>query len=296
METYFRQVKLVACCFSLLAVFTVQARGELTVEPEMLFFQGEVETLSLQVFNEGLPIAAPEIKDWKFYTDSSSYRHMINVSKKDQNLAVSTTGSAEDGSYLLVVTTEAGELRIPVRITFSAAIQSTPSLLTTTGTVVERRMVLLDLEPFYLEGTRLDIDVGSFAGHTSAWWVNGELVSTDSRLFYSLDRPGPLHIVYEEHKGVELAERVEARSEVRSRGEEVLPFRTKIHGRNTFHAPQGYDLYRWFVDDQLRSESSYLEHVFVKEGLYEVRVEASHPADTSLPPVRRITYQVEVSR
>ncbi|NLN93394.1 MAG: hypothetical protein GX130_08825 [Candidatus Hydrogenedens sp.] len=295
MKNYYHPFLLLSLSFAALCFMTPRAVAALTFEPEMLFFEDQGESITLQFFEGNTPVPAPVVKDWKLYTNSSSYRHMIQVEKKEEHLLITTTSTAEDGSYLLVLESDAGSFRSHVRITLSpTALDLLPPPVVLKS--VENHSLIFELDPFYLKGSRLNIAMGTAPGNSAAWWVNGVLSSTTSRLLVTLDKPGPLHIVYEEHKGVELTERVEALSEVLPRSDDTIPFQTKVHTKNSFQAPQGYDRHEWFIDDQLVSELSRLEYTFLKEGHYRVRVEASHPADSSLPSPRKVIYDVQVTR
>lgn len=296
MKHYCHPPMLLALAAITLLSMTAAGAATLTIEPEMLFFEDQGESMTLQFYEGNQPVPAPAVKDWKFYTDSSSYRHMIQVEKKETELLISTTKTAEDGSYLLVLETDAGAFRIHTKITFSPTVTDVLPAAPVTLRSVETQTLLLELDPFYLEGSRLTIDMNCPSDQSAAWWVNGVLASTTGQLLVSLDTPGPLHIVYEQHKGVELTERVEALSEVMPRDDETIAFSTKVHTKNTFNAPQGYSRYQWLIDDRLVSELSRLEHVFSKEGSYRVTVEASYPANTALPTLRKVIYDVEVTR
>lgn len=280
------------------ALWSVAVFAALATEPEILFFSGHSDTQALQVFEGNQPVSSLSVDHWKFFTDSSSYPHMIQVEFKDGRIYVKTTERSEDGSYLLVVATSLGELRIPVRITLPSA---SPTAYVDTGAArvqlrsTEKRIPLLELESFYLEGTRLDIDMGCAPEHRACWWINNEIVSTDSRLLISLDQPGPLHVVYEERSGNQVVAQAEARSEVLPRGDETVPFSTKINARNTFKAPPGYAAHKWYVNNEFISELENFRHTFLKAGTYRVQVDVTAPSDTSLPSRRTIIYEVSVA-
>lgn len=279
-------------------LWSVAVFAALTAEPEMLFFSGHSDTHALQVFAENQPVSSLSVDHWKFYSDSSSYPHMIQVEFKDGRIYVKTTERSEDGSYFLVVATSLGELRVPVRITLPSA---SPTAYADTGTTgvklrsTEKRIPLLELESFYLEGTRLYIDMGCAPEYSACWWINNEIVSKDSRLLISLDQPGPLHVVYEERCGNQVVAQAEARSEVLPRGDETVPFSTKINARNTFKAPPGYAQHKWYVNNEFLSELENFRHTFLKAGAYQVKVNVAAPDDTSLPSRRTIIYEVTVA-
>lgn len=300
--------KFTGTCLSFLMAFGCAAWAGVSVEPSAVMFNALNETAVVKLLNEGAPIPAKDIKDWRLLTGKSSYNHMITLEKTDGAITL-RPAALEAGSYDLAIDTAYG----PVHVQVLAPLNNVPNIIeqqaAALGISVEelnkrlgRSMTLphgakcsIQLPPSYFEGQALELDMPLEPERIYVWKINGETVKQgpgENKIAYVFTKPGDYTIDYEERDGNAVVTACSAKTTVISM--EPVFSKVPVNTQVKYNGPDGFASYVWSVDGEVRAKEKSFPFTFRAVAKYKIECKASHPEKGSADAYFRQEYVVDV--
>lgn len=272
-----------------LAVGAISAFG-LSADPPSVVFETLDETAAVTVMDGGTPVPITSVKGHELYVAEHTYGYMINVAAADGKLKI-TPAVLEAGSYLLVVNTNAGEVRVNVYAPLSAlpntyeqqaamlgiSVEELKTQLGLTGTLSQER-INIELPPVYYVGQSLKVSLEP-SQNTMTWGINGKVVLEGPNAHdftYTFKEPGDYLLTYVESRdGAVVASDTAATR--------VLPMPAVVTevARNTevrLSGPSGYSTYTWTHNGSPIGQSQALSYRVAGPGEHVIVCKAEGPA------------------
>lgn len=299
---------LIVCLWATLSYAAV------TAAPATVTFTSLEQSATIKLTKDGAPIAAKDIRDWRFLASGHDYKHMLNVEKVDGAIEIAPSETLEVGSYDLSIETAEGSVIVQVFTPLSDMPDIVEKTAALTGlseqkvkekmgllSLIGREEVTIDLPSVYYEGQTLELSMPVKPGRGYAWFMNGDLVAEgpdQNTLSYTFKEPGAYILAYfetEEDNG-EAIIAVRAQAHTRVATMPAIPAEAVVGSEITFFPPAGYQKHVWRIDDKEVSTEPSLKHLFQAPGVYTVECRASSPVDGPAQGFLRIRYNTTVSR
>lgn len=172
--------------------FNAAAGAAVTAEPAAVTFNAADQSATVQLRNEGQPVAASAIQGYDLLVGDHTYEYMISLEKQDGSVVLKPTKMMEVGSYQLVIRTAHG----PVNVTVYSPLAEISSVLdkqaqslgipvaelkARLGLAAPMRggeKITFTLAPVYFVGDKLKITTPCPGDRTYEWLINGKVVAT----------------------------------------------------------------------------------------------------------------------
>jgi len=304
-----------ASALLILCLLAATSHGAVTADPAKVTFTSPQQSATIKLTNDGAPIAAKDIRGWRFLASGHDYKHMLSVEKVDGALQIAPSKMLEVGSYDLSIETTEG----PVIVQVFAPLSDLPDIVEKTAALtglskqkVEEKMglssligreeeVTITLPPVYYEGQTLELSMPLEPGRAYAWFINGDLVAEgpdQNTLSYTFKEPGEYvlsHFETEKQDGKTIAV-VRAQAHTRVAAMPAIPVETAVGSEMAFSPPAGYQKQVWRIDGKEVSTEPTLKHVFRSPGVYAVECLASSPVEGPAQGFLRILYTTTANR
>lgn len=290
------------------------AWAEVVADPPRLSFVSETESHTVRLSDGGSPLAAKDIKGWKFMAEDSNYAHMMTLTPVEGGFTLKPTSTVEVGSFDLTLDTTRGPVTVPVATPLSgeadvvqeagwtdAQQKREVELRMGVASRLAREQVSFELAPRYYEGQTLIIEQQARPGHVYSWSVNGKTVAegpNEATLRYTFPKPGEYIVNYTEtatdqHRSFTVAQ-TESQTEVVAL--EPTAVTCKAGGTVKFTGPKGYAKFAWTVDGKVvEGEGGNLTQRFATPGSYTVECLGTEPLEGVASGFVRNIYSVEVT-
>lgn len=271
-----------------LAAAAAPAWAQLVADPPKLNFTAPTQSFTVHLSNGGAPLAANDIKGWKFMAGDSNYAHMMTLTAVAGGFTLTPTDTVEVGSYDLQVETTHG----PIAVAVATPLSDVPDVVQEAGwtTDAQRRAVEVkmgvasqgaraeasfELPPNYYVGQTLTLQAPPSDGHSYTWTVNGVVVAEgmdQSTLHYTFPKPGEYVVNFVEtatkDSGTYTVSRAESQTLVLA--VPTTPVQAKVGTVVRFSSLPGYGTYAWSVDGKPMSTDAALDHAFTTPGVHTV--------------------------
>ena len=274
----------------------------LTAEPGSVLFESLEETATVSAMDNGSPVAIESVKGHELYVGENTYGYMIDVSAGSGKLQIRPK-ILEAGSYLLVVNTNVGEVRVNVYAPLSAlpnTYEEQAAMLNIPVDELKQRLGVtqtlarstfnIDLPPVYYVGQTLHITLEPNQ-NTKAWSINGAVVTEGvnaNQFNYTFKEPGDYLLAYVESRDGAVVASDTAVTRVMA----MPPVVTEVKPNTEviLNGPQGYTAYTWTAGGPLIGQERVLRYKAVAPGEYTVtcRAEGSAKGDDSFEEVRYV--------
>jgi hypothetical protein len=284
-----------------IALCGIQADA-LTAEPGSVLFESLEETATVSVMDNGSPVAIESVKGHELYVGENTYGYMIDVSAESGKLRIRPK-ILEAGSYLLVVNTNLGEVRVNVYAPLSALpntyeeqaamlnipVEELKQRLGVTQTLA-RSAFNIDLPPVYYVGQTLRITLEP-SQNTRTWSINGAVVTEGvnaNQFDYTFKEPGDYLLTYVESRDGAVVASDTAVTRVMA----MPPVVTEVKPNTEviLNGPQGYTAYTWTAGGPLIGQDRVLRYKAVAPGEYTLtcRAEGSAKGGDTFEEVRYV--------
>lgn len=243
-------------CIAVFAITPAVALA-LTADPPAVVFESLDETATVTAMENGSPVPIESVKGHELYVAEHTYGYMIKVAAADGKLKI-TPDVLEVGSYVLVVNTNAGEVRVDVYAPLTALPNTYEKQAAMLGIGVEelktqlgltdtlsRERVSIGLPPIYYVGQTMRIDMQA-SQNTMTWGVNGKVVKEGknaNQFEYTFQEPGDYLVTYVESRdgGVIASDT----SVTRVIPQPTIVTEAKPNTQVALMGPSGYSSYTW---------------------------------------------------
>lgn len=280
-------VLLVQACISA-SVF-----ADVTAEPAVLVFHSTSQSEVVVLGVDGESIPAQSLTAWRLLVDQRNYSHMLRVTPTDEGLRVQPSETAEVGSYMLVLSTQQGDVTVQVFMPLSDHQSSLESLAQRMNISMEdlrkqtgmsqrlgRDQITLSLLPVYYVGQRIQIEMPGVENRVSVWKVNGTITQEGEgahRFEFVPEETGTLLVGYEEREADAVVAAAVALTEIVH--EPAIAHKVKVDAGVSFQAPPGFTEHVWTVDGAEAGKGNVFEHTFNEAGSFLVEVKSVNPAE-----------------
>ncbi len=279
-----------------------------TAEPAILVFHSATQAETVVLAANGQPVAAEQVKSWRFLVDARNYSHMLLMTPSEEGVRIQPSATAEVGSYTLVMETAEGNAAVQVFLPLTDQQSLIESLAQRMGitvdevkkqTGVSQRLghdqITLHLLPVYYLGQRIQIDMPVAENRFACWKVNGNVVQEETdaaRLDYTAAETGPLLLTYEERENGVLVTTATALTEIVP--EPPILHEIKTNTLLQLQAPPEFSDYVWLLNESQVATGVAFSHKFPDPGKYQVKVKCTKPLTTAPYALREIQYKIHV--
>lgn len=187
-----RTAALLPAALAAAVLWSAGAWAAVTAEPAAVTFNAPDQSATVQLRQEGKPVAAAEVQGYDLLVGDHTYEYMISLTKQEGSVLLKPTDQMEVGSYQLVIRTAHG----PVTVAVYSPLAEVSSILdeqalalgipvaelkARLGLAVPVRggeKVTFALAPVYYVGDKLKIATPCPADRTYEWLLNGKVVAT----------------------------------------------------------------------------------------------------------------------
>ena len=278
------------CAAAMIAVMVSMAAAALTADPSAVVFQSLDETATVTVLNNGAPVAVESVKSHELYVGEHTYGYMIGVHAVDGKLQIKPK-ILEAGSYMLVVNTNAGEVRVDVYAPLAELPTTYESQAAMLGMTVDelkeqlrlvdtfpRERISIELPPVYYVGQTLTIQLEP-SQNTMSWAINGDTITEGvnaNTFHYTFKKPGDYLLTYVEHRdGAVVAADTAVTRVLRQPAVET---EIKPNTEVILSGPAGYSHYTWNYNESQLGKERVLRYKPLAPGEYLIVCTAEGPA------------------
>lgn len=298
----------VMCSLLLVTAYGSFSFAEITATPSTLVFRNisEVKTVTLAADGEAIPATA--VSSWRLLVDQRDYSHMVTVKPSEAGVRIQPSGTAEVGSYQLILDADKGDVAVSVFMPLSDLKSSMELLAKRMDISLEeiqrqtgftqrlgREKIDMNLLPVYYLGQRILIDMPDVENRTSKWKINGAMVQEGAdaqRLDYVAASTGPLLVVYEEWNDNVKVAAASGLTEVAR--EPALYQEIAQNTKITLKAPPGFDAYVWLLDGVQAETGDEYTLLPTNPGEYQIIVKCAEPAPISAYGFREVLYNIRI--
>lgn len=301
------------CALMVLCMAPTPTYGAVTADPAKATFTSPQQSAIITLTTNGLPVPATDIRTWQFLVSGHDYKHMLIVEKMDGAIKIAPSQTLEVGSYDLNIETAQGAVIVQVFAPLSDLPDIVEKTAALTGlsekkikeklgltTAAGREEVTIDLPPVYYEGQTLNLTMPVEPGRTSAWFMNGDIVTEgpgQNSLSYTFKESGDYVLTYIETENVDGKTIVAVRAKAYTRVVPVpgVPHEHAVNTEITFAPPPGYQQHVWSIDGLEVSKQPVLKQTFQEPGVYSVECLAFSPNEGPEQGFLRIRYNTIVN-
>ena len=291
-------------------VFGVTAGAmALTATPGQIVFNSLDETKTVNLTQNGQPIAKGDINGWTLEVSSHDYDYMLDVEKKDGALSITPTDMLEIGKYSLVVNTDYGKANIVVQSPLSDLPDSLENRAADMGITAEElqhrlgesQLLYKDAETRVVSpgvtyvGQAYPMPPAEDPGVQRRYYIDGQIIEFPSEANtydYWFEEPGLYDVGYQDLKENKVITAEHGLVTVTE--QPPLRYLGSAGSRVDLAGPEGYKDYTWHIDGKTVEAGEHLVHVFSEPGTYDVRVDATGPYDAAHGPTHTMHYVVHV--
>lgn len=261
-----------------------------TADPSAVVFQNLSQSATVAVKDGDAVVPITSVRGHELYVHEHTYGYMIDVAVADGSLRI-TPKELEVGSYVLVVNTNAGEVRVNVYAPLSdlpntyeeqaamlgIGVDELKMRLGVTGTL-SREDIAIDLPPVYYVGQTIRVNVAP-RQHTMTWGINGQVVTegVNANTFeYTFTEPGDYLLTYVESRdgGVIASDTAVTRVLATPPVTMTVSPVTEVN----LTGPDGYATYTWTHDGTVVGRERFLRFKPPAAGEYRIACKAEGPA------------------